>query len=168
MRAQRLFHLPLLVPLARTFARRRIRRVMRGFRRLRSEGRLIYPAAIMRTLTTREVSPGALPRWFYGAPAPTGELAVRQYMLIRVLGTIALNNTMLASIGDGGPVVYPLAKEWRRYLCEQGHTVAGGRSAVICWAYVVFLWAFGVYGRGVSAGGRCGAGVPACARANRR
>lgn len=162
MRAQRLFQLPLVGPVSRRFARRRIRRVMRGFRRLRSEGRLTYPAAIMRTLTTREVSPGTLPRWFFGAAAPIGELAVRQYMLIRVLGTIALNNTMLASIGGGGPVVYPLPAEWRRYLREDGLTVAGGRSMVLWWAYVVFLWAYGVYtiGRMLRASLRPGGAQP--------
>lgn len=144
MRAQPSFRLPLIGPVARAFARRRIRRVMRGFRRLRTEGRLAYPADIMRTLTIREVRPGSMPAWFAGAASSSAELAVRQYMLIRVVGSLALNNAILASVGGDGPVVYPLPAEWRHYLRKQGLQVAGVRSAAMWWAYVAALWAYGV------------------------
>jgi polysaccharide biosynthesis PFTS motif protein len=144
MRAQPIFRLPLIGPVARAFARRRIRRVMRGFRRLRTEGRLAYPADIMRTLTIREVRPGNMPAWFVGAASSAAELAVRQYMLIRVVGSLALNNAVLASVGGDGPVVYPLPAEWRRYLRGHGLRIAGGRSTLLWWAYVAALWAYGV------------------------
>jgi polysaccharide biosynthesis PFTS motif protein len=118
---------------------------MRGFRILRDSGRIKLLSGVMAVLTEREVRPGRIPRWFIGAAATHGELAVRQYLLIRVMGSLALNSSILAAFGGRTPVVYPLPAEWRRYLREQGLTVAGGRSAVLWWAYVVFLWTFGVY-----------------------
>jgi len=144
MRALDLFGLPLVGYLGRQIARRRTRRAMRGFRRMKQAGRLTFLSSIMATLTDSEVYPGRLPLWYLGEASREGQLAVRQYLLIRVMGSLALNSAILTALGSGGPVVYPLPAEWRDYLRQQGLRVAGVRSAALWWAYVAALWAYGV------------------------
>jgi polysaccharide biosynthesis PFTS motif protein len=117
---------------------------MRGIRRLKAESRQLLPVAVMATLTTHEVRMGPPRRWLMGAASSTSDLVARQYLLRRVMGSIALNSSMLQSIGTGRPVVHPLPAEWRKYLRTHGLEVAGVRSAIAWWGYVGLLWVYGV------------------------
>lgn len=117
---------------------------MRGYRRLREGKRLILLSEIMSTLTYREVQPGYLPGWFLGAAAPYSQISTRQYLLIRVMGSMAMNSAVLASVGSKKPIIYPMPAEWRRYLADHGMHVSCFRSALAWWIYVLILWVYGI------------------------
>jgi len=140
----RLFHLPGVGPVARKAARRRLRRIMRGHLYLRRDGKGQLIVDLMAALTHKKVAPGSAFKWLLGAAHTHYELAVRQYLLRRVRGTIALNTSVLAALGSRDGVVHPLPKEWRDEIRAMNVPVAGFRSLCLWWAYVCLFWGHGV------------------------
>jgi polysaccharide biosynthesis PFTS motif protein len=119
---------------------------MRGYRALRAEGRLQMLSAVMATLTTTTLVTTIKPsRHIFGAAVDRAEIVVRQYLLLRVMGSAGLNTSILKSIGaKGTPVMHPLPCDWRAALRAHGFVVAGFSSAVAWWTYVFLLWGYGV------------------------
>lgn len=128
----------------RRAVRRRLRRIMRGHARLRRDGRERLIVELMAALTHRRVSPGATSQWISGAAHSQWDLVARQYLLLRVRGATALNNSVLAALGRGGAVVHPLPREWRDELGTLDVPVARARAALLWWMYVGALWGHGV------------------------
>lgn len=134
--------LPFVSFALRRWRRRRIRGAMRGYRALRDSGRRNVLSAVMASLTTTPigVQPSA---WLVGAASARGELAVRQYLLIRVMGSIGLNASILHAIGTRTRVVHPLPRQWRSVVRSHGFPLSGPRSAIAWWIYVFLLWGYG-------------------------
>jgi polysaccharide biosynthesis PFTS motif protein len=138
--------IPLIALALRGRRRRRVRQVMRGYRVLRASGRMNALSAVMASLTTTALGATiARPsRHVFGAAVGQAEIVTRQYLLIRVMGSVGLNSSLLKSIGEGGtPVVHPLPREWRAVIRSHGFPVAGARSALAWWGYVFLLWGYG-------------------------
>lgn len=125
--------------------RDRLRRIMRGYRALKQSGHLDRIALVNQALTERKL--GIQTRYFskfiLGAGVASGEIAVRQYLLIRIAGLNLNGALLLASGQEGGSVIFPLPGEWREVLTEQGFEVANFKSAVL-WQFYIF--AFLLYG----------------------
>jgi len=126
--------------------RSRLRQVMRGYRKLRGSGRLDRIATVKQTLTERPLNMinGQLSSAVMGCGAAAGELVIRQYLLVRV-GGINLNRALLlASRKINARVVFPLPREWREIVAQQGFEIASFRSALLWQLYVVALLLHGI------------------------
>jgi polysaccharide biosynthesis PFTS motif protein len=138
--------IPGLEGFLRNRARARLRNVMRGYRILKKTDDLRRIAALREALT---VTPVFLSQRnsesFAGLNGSTAEIAVRQFLLVRLVGT-GLGAALLSSIGKHNtPVAYPLPSAWRKILDGQGFEVAERTSAFL-WACVVALhFASGVF-----------------------
>jgi polysaccharide biosynthesis PFTS motif protein len=130
----------------RARARLRNRNVMRGYRSLRKAGRLRRVAALKEALTATPVflSKGNL-EIFAGLSGEPAEIAVRQFLLVRLVGT-GLGAALLRSVGKRNvPVAYPLPSAWRKIVGEHGFEVAEHTSAFL-WACVIALhFASGIF-----------------------
>lgn len=123
----------------RNRARARLRNVMRGYRILKKTDDLRRIAALREALT---VTPVFLSQRnlesFAGLNGSTAEIAVRQFLLVRLVGT-GLGGALLSSVGRrNAPVIYPLPRAWRKVLGEHRFEVAEHTSAFL-WACVVAL-----------------------------
>lgn len=124
--------------------RRRVRRMMRGFRRLRAEGRLDEIVESKdRLARTPVVDQGHLSRFVFGAAHPSAGRVLQQYLAVHVLHE-RLQRALLASAGSGTPLVCPLPRRWQRALAAAGIRVDGTRSTLL-WAGLVIAW----LGRGI-------------------
>lgn len=120
-------------------ARARLRNLMRGYRSLKKAGGLRRVAALKEALTATPVFPQTgSPESFSGLSGKPAEIAVRQFLLVRLVGT-GLGGALLASVGKHNiPVAYPLPAVWRKVLLEHGFEVSERTSAFL-WAGVVAL-----------------------------
>ena len=119
--------------------RSRIRQMMRGYRNLKAEGRIGVIAAVKQELTTHSLN--LHERHFsstvMGAGKMSGELIVRQYLLVRVGGT-NLNQALLMSAGKPNvKVVYAMPSEWFGVVERHGFQVDRLRSSVL-WGWLEF------------------------------
>ena len=119
---------------------------MRGYRALKQSGHVGRIAVVKQALTEHSLN---LPKGYFssvvmGAGAISGEIVVRQYLLIRV-GGINLNRALLLALGkDHGRAVFPLPREWREVLTQHDFEVAHFRSALLWQFYVCALLLYGV------------------------
>ena len=119
---------------------------MRGYQALKRSGQLDRIAVAKQALTERRLS---LTRQHFspvvmGCGADSGEIVVRQYLLVRV-GGLNLNCALLLALGnEQSSVVFPLPKEWRNVLAQHGFEVAHLRSAVLWQLYICALLLYGV------------------------
>ena len=119
---------------------------MRGYRRLKQSGRLDKIAVVKQALTVHalDLSRRSFSSMVMGCGAASGEIIVRQYLLVR-LGGINLNRALLlASADEFGSVVFPLPREWRDLLERHGFKVAHSRSALLWQLYVAALLCYGM------------------------
>jgi polysaccharide biosynthesis PFTS motif protein len=116
-----------------SFARRRLRRIrsiMRGYRRLRSAGRLHLLPNLKDALTTTPIAgvQAHASELVFGAARDRAEMVVRQYALTR-FADVDFNGALLASLAEpGGRVSYALPGDWQGILREHGFNVAGASS----------------------------------------
>lgn len=139
---------------------------MRGYRALKRSGHLDRITLVKQALTGQPL--GLTKKHFspvvMGAGAASGEIAVRQYLLIRI-GYVNLNQALLMALGKArGRVVFPMPKEWRSVLTQHGFEVAHIRSALLWQFYVCALLLYGVAKIGKIA--IAGIGSRKCAEAN--
>jgi len=138
--------IPVLTELFRRRARARLRRVMRGYRYLRETGSLRRIAKVKEALTATPVF--TLQRdlkIFAGLDSVGAELAVRQFLLARLVGT-GLGPALLGSVGsrDRG-VAYPLPRTWRKTLMAHGFAVDEYMSIILWAGFVAVYFANGAY-----------------------
>jgi polysaccharide biosynthesis PFTS motif protein len=122
----------------------RIRRIIRGYHILKSNGKLGLVRKIKRELGDAELKSVSGESFFFGEGATNAALTVRQYLLFRNTG-IKLNKVLLYSIGTGNTkIVFPLPKEYRQVLVANGFAISNWRSSIV-WGWNVFLlWCFGI------------------------
>lgn len=119
---------------------------MRGYRALKQSGHLGRIAAVKQALTEHPLglTKKNFASFVIGAGAVSGEIAVRQYLLVRV-GGLNLNRALLLALGkDRGRVVFPLPREWRAVLMQHGFEIAHFRSALLWQFYVCALLLYGI------------------------
>lgn len=85
----------------------------------------------------------------YNASKTNAELITRQFLLQRHSGT-KMNDALLYSIGNESKIVYPLPKEWRETLKENGFQIDTIKSMIL-WVGLIALY----FGYGVLFIGRC-------------
>lgn len=125
-------------------ARRRVRQMMRGFRRLRADGRLDEIVEHKdRLARTPVVEQQHLSRFVFGAAHPSAWRVLQQYLAVHVLHE-RLQRALLASAGSGAPLRCPLPRRWQRELGAAGVPVDAWGSTAL-WAGLVAAW----FGRGV-------------------
>ncbi len=111
----------------------KLRRVIRGYRRLREAGELGRVAAVKEALTTIPACKPSDALRFLGLESAQAELAVRQFLLVRRV-TTGLGEALLESVGNhNSPVRYALPVAWREVLRSHGFPVAERASALL-WA----------------------------------
>lgn len=130
----------------RLFQRARLRRIMRGYRVLKRSGELDRISAVREAFSQQSLgiaremcSPVVL-----GCAVASGEILIRQYLLIRV-GGINLNRALLHALGrEHARVVFPLPGVWRDILVRHGFAVAHIRSALLWYCYTGILLFYGM------------------------
>lgn len=126
--------------------RSRLRQMIRGYRKLKAAGRMGAITAVKQELTTHSLN--LHERHFsstvMGAGISSGELVVRQYLLVRVGGT-NLNQALLMSVGKpNGKVVYAMPSEWFGVVEKNGFQVDHLRSSMLWGLYVCMFFIFGI------------------------
>jgi polysaccharide biosynthesis PFTS motif protein len=119
---------------------------MRGYRALKQSGRLDRIAVVKNELTEFPLglSGEQFSSLIMGCGSASGEVVVRQYLLIRV-GGLNLNRALLLALGKKrGRVIHPLPKVWREVLTRHGFQVANIRSAILWQCYVCAALLYGV------------------------
>jgi polysaccharide biosynthesis PFTS motif protein len=119
---------------------------MRGYRKLKQSEQLDRIPLVKQTLTEQplNLTNNHFSAYLMGAGASSGEIVVRQYLLLR-LGGINLNCALLLALGkEHGQVVYPLPKEWRDVLKQHGFNVANLRSSLLWQLYIFAALLYGV------------------------
>lgn len=118
---------------------------MRGYRILKSLGRLGDIASIKTCLTTEklQIKTEHFSSLLMGNHAPN-ELVIRQYLLA-YLGGLRLNKALLLSLGAGSKVLYPLPSQWRLVLERHGYHVAHLRSEMLWRLLILAMVLYGVY-----------------------
>lgn len=120
---------------------------MRGYRRLREADRLGLITTLKHDLTNTRLgqvgrSTSAL---IMGAGVADSELIVRQYLLVRVVGSLNLNKSLLYVLGTpGAAVIHPLPRKWQRVLQRHGFRVSRFWSSLAWIGLVALLMAYGV------------------------
>lgn len=134
------------IPLLKWLSRRRLRRVLRGYRYLRDSNQLDRIASVKSSLTDVRImaSEGRVSKLIFGAAEDDAERVIRQYLLRRLAGS-GLTNALLHALGrPGAQVVHPLPWEWRQVVRERGFEVAELRSAFMWAGYLVLIFGYGV------------------------
>lgn len=132
--------------LIKRYQRNRLRRIMRAHLSLKRSGNLDRIAQVKQALTERRLN--LTDRDFsssvMGRGLEHGEMAVRQYLLVRC-GGLNLNQALLSALGKkDGRVVFYLPKEWRDILMQHGFKVAHIRSGVLWQLYVGAVMLYGM------------------------
>ena len=137
--------IPIITDLLQHRGRRRLRRLMRGYRYLKESNQLGRITAVKEALTNTKLNQceRRASKLIFGAGHRNAELIIRQYLLIRV-GGLSLNQALLHALGKtGSGVVHPLPPEWRTVVEQHGFEVAKIRSALAWYGYVVLLLVYG-------------------------
>ena len=123
----------------------RVLKMMHGYRILKKAGRLSFLAKVNHTLTITPL--GLTPELFspilFGESLESGELALRQYLLVRI-GGLDLNAALLIALAtpENG-VTFPLPLPWRRIIESHGIKVNHWKSAVLWAGYIGALFVYG-------------------------
>lgn len=124
---------------------RGLRRILRGHRVLKQSGCIGKVNVVNEELTTTECAKDLdYSETIFGATANRAELAVRQYLLMRLAG-VRLGKAILYAYGKAGSaVIYPLPPEWRKVINKHGFEVATVKSAVLWNVLVIYFLAYGM------------------------
>ena len=111
---------------ANRYASRRLMRTMRGYRYLKQLGGIGRLNALQHALTVTELESckGRCSPLLFGAGIENAELAIRQYLLVRVTFP-KLNKAVLQALGKSGTgVLHYIPPDWRAILRQHGFEVS--------------------------------------------
>ena len=131
----------------RRILRRRLRRVMYGYRNLKQSGRLGAISTIKRELTrcNLDIDERFFSACFFGAGLASAELIVRQYLLVRI-GGLNLNRALLLAAGkSGGKVVFAMPLQWIKVVEKNGFEVNRLASTLMWMGYVTAAHLYGLF-----------------------
>jgi polysaccharide biosynthesis PFTS motif protein len=118
--------------------------MMRGYARLKAQGRMGVVALIREELTVTPIADaGTLASPLLRLGGDVIERTLRQLLIIRHLQT-PLPEALYRSAGRGLPVVFPMPRAWREVVARNGFKVAGHRCALLWAGAVCAHWANGV------------------------
>ncbi|MGY8713922.1 MAG: hypothetical protein ACKVJ1_08570, partial [Verrucomicrobiia bacterium] len=130
---------------------KRLRRILRGHRRLKQSDCLKTINVVNEALTTAVcIKDGVFSRSIFGAAVGNEELAIRQYLLMRFV-SVKLPKALLYAHGKTGKagkagkaVVCPLPSECLKIVEKHGFKVGRIRSALVWYGYMTLFFAYGV------------------------
>jgi polysaccharide biosynthesis PFTS motif protein len=139
----------ILQPLNRIISRyyrHRLRKMMRGYRRLKETNQLDRVLMLKSILAERPIFHYEVnyAKTIYGAALPNAELATRQYLLMRVAHMILSRAVLNASGTPSGLLKAPIPKEWRLMLEENGVKVSNRVCAILWFKYITLLFIHGI------------------------
>ena len=134
--------------LVRRYKLKRLRRILRGHRRLKQSDCLKTINVVNEALTTAVcIKDGIFSRSIFGAAVGNEELAIRQYLLMRFV-SVKLPKALLYAHGKTGKagkaVVCPLPSECLKIVEKHGFKVGKIRSALVWYGYMTLYFAYGV------------------------
>ena len=138
--------IPIIADLLQRRGRRRLRRMLRGYRLLKISSQLGKITAVKEALTGTRLNQCErhASKRIFGEGSQDAELIIRQYLLIRA-GGLSLNKALLYALGKPGSyVVHPLPPGWRQVIAQQGFKVAKIRSTLAWNGFVAMLFIYGV------------------------
>jgi polysaccharide biosynthesis PFTS motif protein len=121
--------------------------MFRGYHLLKKTDNLDLLPKINEALTERKLKlrKGFFPYFIMGQAESYTEIALRQYLLVRI-GGMKLNKIILFSMGKARKtIIHPLPKEWRVVLSEYGFDVAHRRSSFLWQIYIFLALFYGVF-----------------------
>ena len=120
--------------------RSKLRLMLRGYARLRKQGRINLLRRIKSDISVTQLGGGSesLSPLFFGASAEKSMVVVRQYLIDRHAGA-GLNRAILLALGRDSKLVYPLPKVWLKVLVDHGLNVCFIRSS-LAWMCVLFVY----------------------------
>jgi polysaccharide biosynthesis PFTS motif protein len=132
--------------IVKRWRRSRLRDVIRGYRVLKRNGNQDLIANIQSTLT--ETPLGLAARDFassiFGVAIESGELVVRQYLLLRI-GGLSLSAALLrALVLPSRKLVFPMPFQWRAVLEQHGFQPSHWRCELLWKLYTFAAWGYGV------------------------
>lgn len=126
--------------------RRRIRKLIRSYRKLKANNQLGRIRRIKRELADSWLLPekAYVSEDFFGRGAAHVALIVQQYVLTRIGGAV-FNRALLAALDSQDDlVIHPLPKQFQAVLINHGMRVASMRCSVLWVGYIVLLWGYGL------------------------
>lgn len=110
-----------------------MRQMMRGYRKLRSEGKLDTIASIKDQFAAKQFSglDQKNLRFFFGTGASQARLILAQVLLLRFAG-VPFNRSILIAVCPGGSISSPLPSEWREVLKNNGIPL-NGLKCTLAW-----------------------------------
>jgi len=124
--------------------RNRLRRMMRGYRRLKSEGRLELVSVIKQELT---VTPAfrfvTTDKFFSSLDVQHHELSIRQFLISRRV-SLSLGEAVLESFGEQKPLKFGIPQSWRNVVRSHGVSVDEGASTVRWVAFIILQFSISV------------------------
>jgi polysaccharide biosynthesis PFTS motif protein len=136
-------YIPFITKLVKKKYRSKIRLRYKGYKHLKSEGRLELLRQLQDILTKTKFNNTSLFKSFFHQANFDIELSIRQYFTARILG-LSFNRSILYSIGTNQSLSHPLPKEWRVALINHGIKVNNFNSALLWYIYGFFHWGRGV------------------------
>lgn len=119
---------------------------MRGYRHLKQSGGVGRLNALQHalTVTALESCHGRFSQLIFGAAIDDAELAIRQYLLVRV-AIYRLNSAVLQALGKSGTgVVHYFPPDWRTITRQHGFEVFGFLSGIAWYGFVVIRFGKGL------------------------
>lgn len=119
---------------------------MRGYRHLKQSGGIGRLNALQGalTVTALESCKGRCSRLIFGAAIDNAELAIRQYLLVRVAFP-KLNGPVLQALGNhGAGVVHYIPPNWRVIVREHGFEVSDLWSGLAWYGFVAIRFGKGI------------------------
>ena len=120
------------------YTRRRRMQTMRGYRYLKKLGGIGRLNALQHALTVTELESckGRCSPLLFGAGIENAELAIRQYLMVRV-SYPKLNGAVLQALGEcGSGVVHYIPADWRAILRQRGFEVSDLWCSVAWYGFV--------------------------------
>ena len=111
-------------------ARSKVRRIMRGYRKLKNSNDPLVVNRLQEELTVLNlgINPSHISKYIYGEEANNIELSARQFMLQRHAGS-RLSKAILLAFGSNQSKVYsPVPVIWINKIQEQGIPVSKAHS----------------------------------------
>ena len=124
---------------------RKLRIVMRTYRKLKSQGRMNQIHELRSALVEEQFNKitSKASKTMFGASIDSASLIVRQYAFIQILMKTRFAIAMLYSIGSGKPIRFPLPKEWQTKLIREGYRVDRFSCQL---KFILFLFIYFCYG----------------------
>lgn len=136
----------ILINIIKKIQIRKVRKIMRGYKLLKNRGELELIGSIKRDLTENILKiENNFSKTIIGEGFSSGELIVRQYLLMRLCG-LSLNCALLLSLIDGkSSLVYPIPAQWRVIVEKYNIKVANVRSEILWKIFIFIHLIYGVY-----------------------